>query len=123
MKSRRWSNTKREIGKPISLFCIVWIVYMVIRLNVGRGALTPPHMPSAHRYGRRAEVSPPCGLHGYKFEMIAKLRQINVLRRIYLFIIHLHLKMQMRAGGVAGIAGKRDLLSLADYIADRHEQL
>ena len=31
--------------------------------------------------------------------------------------------MQMRAGGVAGIAGKRDLLSLADYIADRHEQL
>ena len=57
------------------------------------------------------------------FPLLHRLTQLHILGGIYFFIIDLHLKMQMRAGGVAGIAGKRDLLSLADYIADRHEQL
>ena len=30
-------------------------------ITVGRGALTPPHKPSAYRYKRRGEGTPPYG--------------------------------------------------------------
>lgn len=76
-----------------------------------------------HRFSCQPALSIHFPFSILNFPLLHRLTQLHILGGIYFFIIDLHLKMQMRAGGVAGIAGKRDLFSLADYIADRHEQL
>ena len=88
-----------------------------------RGAHCASFVYGMHRFSCQPALSIHFPFSILNFPLLHRLTQLHILGGIYLFIIDLHLKMQMRAGGVAGIAGKRDLLSLADYIADRHEQL
>ena len=48
--------------------------------------------------------------------------QRNILLRVDLFVVHLYLKVDMRAGRIARVAGERDLVALGNNVAHRNKQ-
>ena len=47
----------------------------------------------------------------------------HLLLRVNLFVVDLYLKMQVRTGRIARVAGKRDPVALGDHVPDRYQQL
>ena len=60
---------------------------------------------------------------GHALTVRCPSHQRNILLRVDLFVVHLYLKVDMRAGRIACVAGERNLVALGNNIAHRNKQL
>ena len=80
-----------------------------------RAGAIPPHLRSGHALTSSGE--PMRDRH-----LRCPSHQRNILLRVDLFVVHLYLKVDMRAGRIACVAGERNLVALGNNIAHRNKQ-